>query len=79
MIFYSMTPFDRRQGDYGKNTDHRDGLPLRAMQSRMDSEQRTGTVACPKCKSPYWNRPRKASSMLTYEDFRDKIRDTCRS
>lgn len=28
---------------------------------------------CPKCKSPYWNRPRKAASMLTYEDFRDKI------
>jgi DNA-directed RNA polymerase subunit RPC12/RpoP len=31
---------------------------------------------CPKCKSPYWNRPRKATSMLTYEDFRDKIRQT---
>lgn len=31
---------------------------------------------CPKCKSPYWNRPRKATSMLTYEDFRDKIRKT---
>ncbi len=31
---------------------------------------------CPKCKSPYWNRPRKAASMLTYEDFRDKIRET---
>jgi len=28
---------------------------------------------CPKCKSPYWNRPRKATSLLTYEDFRDKI------
>lgn len=33
---------------------------------------------CPKCKSPYWNRPRKTptASMLTYEDFRDKIRET---
>lgn len=32
---------------------------------------------CPKCKSPYWNRPRKKSvSMLTYEDFRDKIQQT---
>ena len=32
---------------------------------------------CPKCKSPYWNRPRKkAASMLTYEEFRDKIRET---
>jgi hypothetical protein len=26
---------------------------------------------CPKCKSPYWNRARK--TMMTYEDFRDKI------
>ena len=32
---------------------------------------------CPKCKSPYWNKPRKKpTSMLTYEDFRDKIRQT---
>src|SRR5260370_32996862 len=31
---------------------------------------------CPKCKSPYWNRPRKATPMLTYEDFRDKIRES---
>lgn len=30
-------------------------------------------LTCPKCRSPYWNRPRKAHSMLTYEDFRDKI------
>lgn len=33
-------------------------------------------AVCPKCKSPYWNRPRKAGSMLTYEDFRDKIKAT---
>lgn len=34
-------------------------------------------AVCPKCKSPYWDRPRKAGgSMLTYEDFRDKIRET---
>jgi DNA-directed RNA polymerase subunit RPC12/RpoP len=33
-------------------------------------------VTCPKCKSPYWNRPRRASSMLTYENFRDTIRKT---
>jgi len=26
---------------------------------------------CPKCKSPYWNRPRKAT--MTYEEFRNKI------
>jgi DNA-directed RNA polymerase subunit RPC12/RpoP len=39
-----------------------------------DSEQEPSV--CPKCKSPYWNRPRKITSMLTYEDFRDKIRDT---
>ncbi len=33
---------------------------------------------CPKCKSPYWNRPRKTTP-LTYEDFRDKIHDTLRA
>ncbi len=37
-----------------------------------DSEKEP--VACPKCKSPYWNRPRKTAPMLTYEDFRDRIR-----
>ena len=31
-------------------------------------------ATCPKCKSPYWDRPRKAKSMMTYEDFRDKIK-----
>jgi DNA-directed RNA polymerase subunit RPC12/RpoP len=32
---------------------------------------------CPKCKSPYWNRPRKKpTSMLTYEDFRDTVQQT---
>lgn len=39
-----------------------------------DSE-REPTV-CPKCKSPYWNKPRKATSMLTYEDFRDRVKST---
>lgn len=33
---------------------------------------------CPKCKSPYWNRPRKATSMMSYEDFRDTIQKTLR-
>jgi len=34
---------------------------------------------CPKCKSAYWNKPRKKpTSMLTYEDFRDKIQKTLR-
>ncbi len=29
---------------------------------------------CPKCKSPYWDRPKKkATAMMTYEEFRDKI------
>ena len=32
---------------------------------------------CPKCKSPYWDRPRrKAGAMMTYEEFRDKIQQT---
>lgn len=26
---------------------------------------------CPKCRSPYWNRPRK--TMMTYDDFKEKI------
>lgn len=29
---------------------------------------------CPKCKSPYWNRPTRR--MMTYDSFRDKIRET---
>lgn len=33
-------------------------------------------VTCPKCKSPYWDKPRKSTSMLTYEDFRDRIKKT---
>src|SRR5271166_6198623 len=28
-------------------------------------------ATCPKCRSPYWNRPRK--SMMVYDDFRVKI------
>lgn len=39
-----------------------------------DLEQESSV--CPKCKSPYWNRPRKATSMLTYEEFRDRIQQT---
>jgi hypothetical protein len=32
---------------------------------------------CPNCQSPYWNqRLKKSASMLTYEDFRDKIQET---
>jgi DNA-directed RNA polymerase subunit RPC12/RpoP len=34
---------------------------------------------CPKCKSPYWDRPRKQTTMTTYEDFRDLIRQTLRN
>jgi len=43
-----------------------------------DKDAEHEPVACPKCKSPYWNRPRKMASMLTYEDFRDRIRKTLR-
>ena len=31
---------------------------------------------CPKCHSPYWNRPRK--SFMTYEDFRAKVEKVLR-
>ena len=37
-------------------------------------------AVCPKCKSPYWNRPCKTvESMWTYEAFRDTIRGTLKS
>jgi len=41
-----------------------------------DSEQEPRV--CPKCKSPYWNTPRKERTM-TYEQFRDKIESILRS
>ncbi len=31
---------------------------------------------CPRCKSPYWDSSKRAASVLTYEDFRNKIRRT---
>ena len=31
-------------------------------------------LTCPKCKSPYWNRPRKNVRPMTYEIFRDAIK-----
>jgi predicted Zn-ribbon and HTH transcriptional regulator len=37
---------------------------------RDDSQE---PKVCPKCKSPYWNSPKKQPLML-YEEFRDKIR-----
>jgi hypothetical protein len=39
---------------------------------RMDVEVQP--KVCPKCHSPYWDSPRR--SMMTYEDFRDKIKKT---
>lgn len=33
-------------------------------------------TVCPKCKSPYWNSPRRATPMLSYETFRDHIKRT---
>jgi DNA-directed RNA polymerase subunit RPC12/RpoP len=33
---------------------------------------------CPKCKSPYWNKPRKVAPM-TYEEFRDRVRSVLES
>lgn len=33
-------------------------------------------AVCPKCKSPYWNRPKKAG--MKYEDFRDRVEQTLR-
>jgi hypothetical protein len=33
-------------------------------------------VVCPKCKSPYWNRPKR--SVIGYDDFRNQIEKTLR-
>ena len=60
----------------GKTSDHRYGLPACdrcghewVPRDSPESEPRV----CPKCKSPYWNKPRKIASATSYEDFRDKI------
>lgn len=36
-------------------------------------------AVCPKCKSPYWNKPKKVKAMTTYEDFRDSIKQILQS
>jgi predicted nucleic acid-binding Zn-ribbon protein len=33
---------------------------------------------CPKCKSPYWNSPKK-QALMSYEEFRDKVKSTLSS
>jgi predicted nucleic acid-binding Zn-ribbon protein len=33
---------------------------------------------CPKCKSPYWNNPKKQAPM-SYEEFRDKVKSALSS
>lgn len=38
-----------------------------------DREQDREPKTCPKCKSPYWNQPRR--SAMSYEEFRDKIKE----
>jgi hypothetical protein len=42
-----------------------------------DSESDPKT--CPKCKSPYWDRPRKVTPMMEYEDFKKKIEQTLKA
>ena len=78
MIRYSqITPVFARRGSMAK-------IPITVMGYRCErcggewvpKDVEKEPIACPKCKSPYWNRPRKGASMLTYEDFRDKIRVT---
>lgn len=43
---------------------------------RRDNEN--APRVCPKCKSVYWDRPRKATSMTNYEEFRDQVQQTLR-
>jgi predicted Zn-ribbon and HTH transcriptional regulator len=39
----------------------------------FDAEPRV----CPKCKNPYWNRPRQEK--MSYETFKEKVRETIRT
>src|SRR5262249_1814059 len=41
---------------------------------RGESDGEPATCPNPKCRSPYWNRPRK--HLMTYEEFRDTIKKT---
>ncbi len=34
---------------------------------------------CPKCKSPYWNIPKKETTAMSYEQFRDRIKTVLES
>lgn len=34
---------------------------------------------CPKCKSPYWNKPKKDTAPMSYEEFRDRIKTVLKS
>jgi hypothetical protein len=63
-------------------------IPITVMGCRCDRcgaewiprDLSTDPTTCPRCKSPYWNRPRKeaATPMLEYEDFRSRIEKTLR-
>ena len=41
----------------------------------IPKSQKKEPNVCPKCKSPYWDKPRR-KAMMTYEDFKDKIEST---
>lgn len=36
-------------------------------------------LTCPVCRSAYWNSPRKAKSLTSYENFRDTVEQTLRA
>jgi hypothetical protein len=47
---------------------------------RRESTREPKVCPNPKCKSPYWNEPRKKGApMLTYEDFRGRIEKVLRA
>ena len=43
----------------------------------IPKSQKKEPSVCPKCKSPYWDKPRR-KAMMTYDDFKDKIESVLR-
>lgn len=50
----------------------------RCMHEWIPKDYNQEPAVCPKCKSPYWNKPRKAKAPMTYEDFSSVIEKTIR-
>lgn len=45
----------------------------------LPRDEKKEPKVCPKCKSPYWNVPKKQGAQMTYEEFRDKVKAVLKS